>query len=324
MWQSFDYPSDTLLPGMKHGFNLRTGHKWYLSAWKNGDDPCPTDLTSGIEPHAYPELSIRKANANDFNGTKQRRLGAFCLLLPDYCDSYGLCGANGNYVVNSNQVCQCLKGFKPKSTENWNSQVWTEGCVRNSLLSCQDTKKDGFIKFAYLKAPDTNHTWVNWSMKTEECRAKCMSNCSCAAYSNTDIEGEGSGCAMWFGDLIDVSQIPGGGQDLYSRMPASELRNYPSLNENGGKEEDLELSLFDIHNIFRATDNFSKMNKLDEGDFGPVYRAWKLMKEGRAIEMIDECLKDSYNLCEVYVASMLVSYAYNNVLWIGLAFILLF
>ncbi|PON82245.1 Serine/threonine protein kinase [Trema orientale] len=27
--------------------------------------------------------------------------------------------------------------------------------------------------------------------------------------------------------------------------------------------------------------------------------AWKLMKEGRAIEMLDESLKDSYNLCEV-------------------------
>ncbi|KAF4373489.1 hypothetical protein F8388_025183 [Cannabis sativa] len=43
------------------------------------------------------------------------------------------------------------------------------------------------------------------------------------AYSNTDFRGDGSGCTMWFGDLIDIKQIPGGGQDVYMRMPASEL-----------------------------------------------------------------------------------------------------
>ncbi|PON82246.1 hypothetical protein TorRG33x02_219480, partial [Trema orientale] len=139
------------------------------------------------------------------------------------CDSYGLCGANGNCVISSNPVCQCLRGFKPKSQENWNSMVWAEGCVRNNPLSCQDKETDGFIKFTQTKVPDTKNTWVNWSMNTKECRAKCLSNCSCMAYSNTDIRGEGSGCAVWFGDLIDVRQVPEGGQDLYIRMPASEL-----------------------------------------------------------------------------------------------------
>ena len=41
LWQSFDYPSDTLLPGMKLGWDLRTGLKRSLSAWKNSEDPCP-------------------------------------------------------------------------------------------------------------------------------------------------------------------------------------------------------------------------------------------------------------------------------------------
>ncbi|PON49884.1 S-receptor-like serine/threonine-protein kinase [Parasponia andersonii] len=369
LWQSFDYPSDTLLPGMKTGFNLRTGHKWYLSAWKNADDPCPTDLTCGLEPHAYPELSIRKGemeyyrhgpwNGLHFSGTvhlrpnpnsqyefvhndevfsryyiKNQSVLTRMILNPttskrerlqwndeektwsllssaptDYCDSYGLCGVNGNCVISSNPVCQCLKGFKPKSPENWNSMaVWAEGCVRNTPLSCQDKEKDGFIKFPNFKVPDTEHTWVNWSMSMKECRGKCLSNCSCMAYSNTDIRGEGSGCAMWFGDLIDVRQIPGGGQDLYIRMPASELSKGDGkvkaliivtvigvvsgmlsagyfiwkrsiresskiiCHENGCQEEDLELPLFDLSTMYTATDNFSFHNKLGEGGFGPVYR----------------------------------------------------
>ena len=39
LWQSFDYPTDTFLPGMKLGLNKRTGLKWSLSSWKTGYDP---------------------------------------------------------------------------------------------------------------------------------------------------------------------------------------------------------------------------------------------------------------------------------------------
>jgi hypothetical protein len=34
LWQSFDYPCDTLLPGMKLGRNTMTGLDRYLSSWK--------------------------------------------------------------------------------------------------------------------------------------------------------------------------------------------------------------------------------------------------------------------------------------------------
>ncbi|PON49882.1 PAN/Apple domain containing protein [Parasponia andersonii] len=101
--------------------------------------------------------------------------------------------------------------------------VWAEGCVRNTRQSFQDKQKDGFIKFAQLKVTDTKHTWVNQSMDLKECMAKCLSNCSSMAFSNTEIRGEGSGCVLWFGDLVDIRQIPGGGQDLYIGMSASEL-----------------------------------------------------------------------------------------------------
>ncbi|KAK1375042.1 Receptor-like serine/threonine-protein kinase [Heracleum sosnowskyi] len=39
LWQSFDYPTDTLLPGMKLGFNHKTSSAWLLTSWMNENDP---------------------------------------------------------------------------------------------------------------------------------------------------------------------------------------------------------------------------------------------------------------------------------------------
>ncbi|PON49890.1 S-receptor-like serine/threonine-protein kinase [Parasponia andersonii] len=141
----------------------------------------------------------------------------------DQCDDYGLCGANGNCIITENPVCQCLKGFKPKSQGSWNGMDWSDGCVRNTPLSCQEKEKDGFIKFSGLKPPDAEHSWVNKTMNLGECRAKCLNNCSCMAYTNSDIRGQGSGCVIWFGNLLDIRVFSSGGQDLYIRMPASEI-----------------------------------------------------------------------------------------------------
>ncbi|KAK9938309.1 hypothetical protein M0R45_015056 [Rubus argutus] len=60
LWQSFDYPSDTLLPGMKLGWDLRTGLNRRLTAWKSPDDPSPGDLTWEMLLHNYPEPAMFK------------------------------------------------------------------------------------------------------------------------------------------------------------------------------------------------------------------------------------------------------------------------
>ncbi|KAM0023302.1 putative bulb-type lectin domain-containing protein [Helianthus debilis subsp. tardiflorus] len=41
VWQSFDYPTDTLLAGMKFGKDLVTGVDRYLTSWNSMDDPSP-------------------------------------------------------------------------------------------------------------------------------------------------------------------------------------------------------------------------------------------------------------------------------------------
>lgn len=42
------------------------------------------------------------------------------------------------------------------------------------------------------------------------------------AYSNLDIRNGGSGCLLWYGDLIDIRELPGG-QDICIGIANSEL-----------------------------------------------------------------------------------------------------
>ncbi|GLT46752.1 hypothetical protein SLA2020_204820 [Shorea laevis] len=58
-------------------------------------------------------------------------------------------------------------------------------------------------------------------MDLNECRVKCLENCSCMAYTTLDIK-EPSGCASWYGHLFDRKQVQSAGQDLYIRMSAAD------------------------------------------------------------------------------------------------------
>lgn len=58
MWQSFDYPTDTLLPGMKLGTNFRTGHNSSLTSWKNKDEPASGSFTLGGDPNGTSQLML--------------------------------------------------------------------------------------------------------------------------------------------------------------------------------------------------------------------------------------------------------------------------
>nr|GMC53780.1 G-type lectin S-receptor-like serine/threonine-protein kinase At4g27290 isoform X1 [Ipomoea batatas] len=376
LWQSFDYPSDTLLPGMKYGWDLRAGLNRRITSWKNSDDPSPGALSAGLDLHRYPESVIWKNSRkyyrggpwnglrfsggpelrpnpvfdfkfvsnqdeayymyqlknksvitrlvlNDTTSTRQRYVWVeadqswrlYGEVPRDYCDTFDLCGANGVCVISDSPVCQCLEGFKPKSPESWNSMDWSQGCILSEPLNCLNRKV--FVKFTGLKLPDTTSSWVNATMNLAQCRETCLKNCSCMAYTNLDVRGQGSGCALWFGNLIDIRQFPDSGQDLYIRIEASD-KGFPAVkviiivvttvavfsgmllacyclfrrkkgkgeeSQNNPQElrptEDPDLPFFDLATISLATDDFSLNNKLGEGGFGPVYKG--TLTDGRDI-----------------------------------------
>jgi hypothetical protein len=61
-------------------------------------------------------------------------------------------------------------------------------------------------------------------MTLEQCRQMCLSNCSCRAYAAANVSGGGSrGCVIWAVDLLDMRQYTTLVQDVYLRLPQSEI-----------------------------------------------------------------------------------------------------
>ncbi|KAH7843420.1 hypothetical protein Vadar_016409 [Vaccinium darrowii] len=62
LWQSFDHPSDTLLPGMKAGYDWKNGKTWSLLAWKSKDDPGPGDFSLQLDTRGKNQYFILKGS----------------------------------------------------------------------------------------------------------------------------------------------------------------------------------------------------------------------------------------------------------------------
>ncbi|XP_023758517.1 receptor-like serine/threonine-protein kinase SD1-8 isoform X1 [Lactuca sativa] len=56
IWQSFDYPTDTLLPEMKLGWDRKSGINRVLQSWKTNNDPTTGDYTFKMNIIGFPEL----------------------------------------------------------------------------------------------------------------------------------------------------------------------------------------------------------------------------------------------------------------------------
>ncbi|XP_068320808.1 G-type lectin S-receptor-like serine/threonine-protein kinase At4g27290 [Pyrus communis] len=279
LWQSFDYPGDTCLPGMKIGRNTVTGLNSHLRSWKSPQDPSQGDYTSQLGPKGYAELFVREGSVIKFrsgpwtgvrfsgnpqlnpnpiftfglvsepdemyysyklhnssifsrlvltsDGFVQRyiwidRTEGWVLYQTaqiDNCENYAFCGVYGACSIEKSPACSCLKGFTPKFPKEWDLVDWSNGCVRKTSLNCTG---DVFQKYSGLKLPSTEQSWFNRSMNLKECEKVCMKNCSCTAYTNLDIRDGGTGCLLWYGDLIDIRSFAETQQDIYIRMAAAE------------------------------------------------------------------------------------------------------
>ncbi|KAB1199616.1 S-locus-specific glycoprotein S6 [Morella rubra] len=73
VWQSFDYPTNTMLPNMKLGLDRRTGLNRRLTSWKSEDDPGTGNWLYKIDTNGSPQFflyegSVPRWRSGPWNG----------------------------------------------------------------------------------------------------------------------------------------------------------------------------------------------------------------------------------------------------------------
>ncbi|KAL6333224.1 hypothetical protein AAG906_028407 [Vitis piasezkii] len=58
VWQSFDHPTDTMLPHMKLGLDRRTGLNRFLTSWKSPEDPGAGEYSFKLDVNGSPQLFL--------------------------------------------------------------------------------------------------------------------------------------------------------------------------------------------------------------------------------------------------------------------------
>ncbi|KAL0407303.1 UNVERIFIED_CONTAM: G-type lectin S-receptor-like serine/threonine-protein kinase [Sesamum latifolium] len=259
IWQSFDFPTDTWLPGGIVGFRWFSDIDVKFVSWKNPNDPAKGDFSLGMEPNGGSELFINRNGSrlwrsgvwqggayNVYNERMVSRividfLGQLRLLVwseanqswilyqtqpSNACQQYALCGANAICDINNSPPCSCLVGFVPRATQEWNLFDFSGGCVRTRPLQCT-SENAGFIKVSSIRLPANAESLE--IRRTNICKLVCSSNCSCQAYTDSGA----GGCLLFNGDLVDLEKLSNNSvvDDLYVKtdpvaLPAKGKRSF--------------------------------------------------------------------------------------------------
>ena len=220
LWQSFDYPMDTLLPDMKLGVNLKTGQTWSLTSWLTTDIPDYGAFTLEWDPKGL-ELVIKQRGVVLWKSGVLRD-NQFENISPDVTSIY-------DFTVVSNEDEEYFS-FRRKNQSGMISE-WTltfegqlidlsasefvranncygydtkGGCQGWEQPVCRDRGDTFELKSGYYLSGDSLANY-NSSLSISDCKAICWSNCSCVAFT-TQFVNE-TGCLFWTGESEVVSGL---------------------------------------------------------------------------------------------------------------------
>ncbi|KAG5551819.1 hypothetical protein RHGRI_010048 [Rhododendron griersonianum] len=253
IWQSFDFPTNTWLPGGKIAYNKRTKTHQNLTSWKNSEDPSRGLFSLSL-------IAETKEYVISWNGSEQYWTGGswngqIFTLVPEMSQNYIY---NFTYVDNENESYftyslynktiisrfvmdvsgQITQQTWLETTGQWNL-FWSkprEQCkvyafcghlglaIRLHCPSCGNTSvanqesTDKFYEYPNMGLP--NNSLSVASSSTTGCASSCLNNCNCTAYSY-----DNNGCSIWIGELVNLQLSPndGTGRTLYLRLAASEF-----------------------------------------------------------------------------------------------------
>nr|KAJ0220903.1 hypothetical protein LSAT_V11C200073840 [Lactuca sativa] len=205
LWQSFDYPTDTLLPGMKLGIDHKTGHRWSLTSWRRKNLPADGSFTLTGDSNGTGQMVIvRRGNIHWRSGSWKN--GGFINTGLQYTGP----DVRPYYVSNETELSfaylaktyllspaltMLLDGRLKGSTLNLDVKcrsISDISCAEYEFeeLSCRKEyfvdKRYGSIYGDHKYEYDESH-----NLSLYDCQRICWNKCSCMAftYATTDREG---------------------------------------------------------------------------------------------------------------------------------------
>ncbi|GKV10172.1 hypothetical protein SLEP1_g21576 [Rubroshorea leprosula] len=223
LWQSFDYPTDTLLPGMKLGFNMKTRLNWTLTSMRSHNSPASGSFTLGVDPNDTKQLVIlRRDDVYWRSGPWQRSSSGFPHLESFQGLGYYFSFTQNRYEtyfnVTADHALVVFLKLRKKDLHSYDVlAIYTDG-TRQSLVSCTN-QHNSFITVGCTKQnlPECRHTMLDYdyissddismsspgyrfsdseNLTLEDCKVKCLLNCSCLAFAATNDEDD-TGCEIW-------------------------------------------------------------------------------------------------------------------------------
>ena len=224
LWQSFDYSTDTLLPGMKLGVNKKSGHIWSLRSWRSDVVPDVGAFTFGMnmdssKPGNEFDILWRRdiywtGVFSNYDGYQDWPKNGFSL--PDQKGSYYSFSEISNedetyfnYLTPANKdittfprlridyLGKLYLGEKLLVQCNPSSPDSNEGCVKQKLSDCRSL--DFTISECSVYIVDSHEFEFRFNdsdnLTQVDCQNKCLNNCSCLAYASS--KWDRTGCKIW-------------------------------------------------------------------------------------------------------------------------------
>ncbi|XP_043698740.1 G-type lectin S-receptor-like serine/threonine-protein kinase At2g19130 [Telopea speciosissima] len=196
IWESFNYPTDTWLPGGKIGLNKLTNESQRLISWKSSEDPAPGLFSLELDPAGTSQYFI-VWNESVKYWTSGTWNGKIFSLVPEMTSNYVY---NFTYVTNQNEnyftyslynSSSLITRFVMDLKGQINQLTWLEGVGWN-LFWAQPREKCGV--YALCGAFGT-------------CNAQSSIPCTCLQGFNPRYQTDYSNLSDWSGGCVRDIQL---------------------------------------------------------------------------------------------------------------------
>ncbi|KAI4377752.1 hypothetical protein MLD38_015330 [Melastoma candidum] len=222
LWQSFDYPTNTLLPGMRLGRNLKSGKNWTLVSWLSDRDPAPGAFRLGVDPGSIDQIVVWRRDEvywtsgewsnGEFRSAPELPHGGgayqFSFVTDEEGGKYFTVSERNSSMITRwelnlwGQIIQATlaadgQTWKYSTTSSCNSSGNDSGavCIDQKPSHCRNNSELFVQMRGYYNSGELLYSDHNSSLTISDCHSLCWNNCSCVAFGS--LFTDGTGCEFW-------------------------------------------------------------------------------------------------------------------------------